>query len=112
MNGRQSLEYGPPRRYTVCLVCGGAINEGIEPVCSDACWNRISEHLRLDELPDGLSRNAQIQQLAAFGRRLSWVGAWFGLSYGTVKNIARGVPRPRTPRQSERLGRGWLDRRP
>ncbi|MCO1338098.1 hypothetical protein BJH93_04190 [Kocuria polaris] len=106
------LEYGPPRRYLACLVCAGRIEDGAEPVCSDACWVAVREHVAVDALPDGLNRNEQLVWLVEAGRRLAWVSAWYGLSPGTVKNIARGIDRPEPrPRHGRRgTGEGWLDK--
>lgn len=110
MSDHPPIEYGDPRRYTVCIVCDEPIDDGVEPVCSDTCWVAVRDHLGVDALPDGLTRNEQIQHLAAAGRRLQWIGAWYGLAYGTIKNIVAGVDRPRTRSRMGRLGVGWLDR--
>lgn len=108
------LEYGPPRRYLACLVCAVRIEDGAEPVCSNACWVAVREHVAIDSVPDGLSRNEQLVWLVAAGRRLTWVSAWYGLSPGTVKNVARGVVRPVNRPRHRREGRakGWLDTTP
>lgn len=106
-------EYGPLRRYTVCIVCTGPITSGgDEPVCTDRCWVEVRHHLRVDELPDQMARNEQIRLLAKRGCRLTWIGAWYGLAQGTVKNLVLGIhPPARAKRSSNAKPRaGWLDK--
>lgn len=103
-------EYGPPRWRTACLVCSEPITPGRdEPVCSDRCWVEVRHCLRIDELPDGMTRNEQIRCLAKRGCDYAWIGAWYGLAEGTVKNLVYGRQASTKRRRNVRKGRGRLD---
>lgn len=109
---RPPIGYGPPPRFSECVVCRRRFEAPRQLLCSEECRNIVAEHLQIDQVPPGLSRNEQIRKLAARGGRLPWIAAWYGLTYGRIKSIAQGTERPGPGEHISRRTTSWLNRKP